>query len=195
MKNRFALLIIIAAAILYSCNGISDDKDGTGQPENTQGMPTDTAIQGGAIPSTLTEQETKFAIDAANGSIAEIQLGEMASSRSTTPEVKEFGRMMIEDHSKANEALKIIAADKHIELPAKASEDKLQVAIQLSSKNGSDFDKAYIAQMIKDHEASIQLFETGRKTVKDTVLKAFTDNTLPVLRKHMEHISTLNRLK
>lgn len=195
MKNRFALLIIIAAAILYSCNGISDDKDGTGQPENTQGMPTDTAIQGGAIPSTLTEQETKFAIDAANGSIAEIQLGEMAGSRSTTPEVKEFGRMMIEDHSKANEALKIIAADKHIELPAKASEDKLQVAIQLSSKNGSDFDKAYIAQMIKDHEASIQLFETGRKTVKDTVLKAFIDNTLPVLRKHMEHISTLNRLK
>ena len=195
MKNRFALLIIIAAAILYSCNGISDVKDGIGQPENTQGMPTDTAIQGGAIPSTLTEPETKFAIDAANGSIAEIQLGEMAGSRSTTPEVKEFGRMMIEDHSKANEALKIIAADKHIELPAKASEDKLQVAIQLSSKNGSDFDKAYIAQMIKDHEASIQLFETGRKTVKDTVLKAFIDNTLPVLRKHMEHISTLNRLK
>ncbi|MFX5046147.1 DUF4142 domain-containing protein, partial [Acinetobacter baumannii] len=88
------------------------DKDGTGQPENTQGMPTDTAMQG-AIPSTLSEQETKFAIDAANGSMAEIQLGEMARSKSNTPEVKEFGRMMIEDHSKANEALKIIATDKN----------------------------------------------------------------------------------
>lgn len=195
MKNRFALLTIIAAAILYSCNGISDDKDGTGQPENTKGMPTDSAIQGGAIPSTLTEPETKFAIDAANGSMAEIQLGEMASSKSNAPEVKELGRMMIEDHSKANEALKIIAESKNIQLPAKASEDKQQVAIQLSSKNGSDFDRAYIAQMIKDHETVIQLFEAAQKTVKDTALKAFIDNTLPVLHKHMDHVSTLNKLK
>ncbi|MCH5688735.1 DUF4142 domain-containing protein [Niabella sp. W65] len=194
MKNRLALFTAIAIVTLWSCNGISDDKDGTGQPENTQGMPTDTAMQG-AIPSTLSEQETKFAIDAANGSMAEIQLGEMARSKSNTPEVKEFGRMMIEDHSKANEALKIIATDKNIQLPAKASEDKQQVAIQLSSKNGNDFDKAYIAQMVKDHEASIELFETGQKTVKDTALKAFIDNTLPVLRKHMQQVSTLNQLK
>lgn len=194
MKNRLALFTAIAIVTLWSCNGISDDKDGTGQPENTQGMPTDTAMQG-AIPSTLSEQETKFAIDAANGSMAEIQLGEMARSKSNTPEVKEFGRMMIEDHSKANEALKIIATDKNIQLPAKASEDKQQVAIQLSSKNGNDFDKAYIAQMVKDHKASIELFETGQKTVKDTALKAFIDNTLPVLRKHMQQVSTLNQLK
>lgn len=195
MKNRLALFTIAAITILWSCNGISDDKDGTGQPENTQGMPTDSAIQGGAIPSTLTEQETKFAIDAANGSMGEIQLGEMAGSKSNASEVKEFGRMMIEDHSKANEALKIIAADKNIQLPAKASEDKQQVAIQLSSKNGSDFDKAYIAQMVKDHEASIQLFENGQKTVKDTALKAFINHTLPVLHRHQQQISTLNQLK
>lgn len=194
MKNRFALLTVIAIVILWSCNGISDDKDGTGQPENTQGMPTDSAMQG-ATPTTLSEQETKFAIDAANGGMAEIQLGELAGSNSKAPEVKELGRMMIEDHSKANEALKIIAAEKNIQLPAKASEDKQQVAIQLSSKNGSDFDKAYIAQMIKDHEASLQLFETGQQTVKDSMLKAFIDNTLPVLRKHMEHVNTLNKLK
>ncbi|WP_114789487.1 DUF4142 domain-containing protein [Niabella yanshanensis] len=194
MKNRLALLTFIAIVTLWSCNGISDDKDGTGQPENTQGMPTDTAMQG-ATPTTLSEQETKFAIDAANGGMAEIQLGELAKSNSKAPEVKELGRMMIEDHSKANEALKIIAADKNIQLPAKASEDKQQVAIQLSSKNGSDFDKAYIAQMIKDHETALQLFETGQQTVKDSTLKAFIDNTLPVLRKHMEHVKTLNKLK
>lgn len=194
MKNRLALFTIVAITILWSCNGISDDNDGTGQPEHTQGMPTDTAMQG-AIPSTLDEQETKFAVDAANGSMAEIQLGEMAGSKSNAPEVKEFGRMMIEDHSKANEALKIIAADKNIQLPAKASEDKQQVAIQLSSKNGSDFDKAYIAQMVKDHQASIQLFENGQKTVKDSVLKAFINHTLPVLHRHQQQISTLNQLK
>lgn len=194
MKNRLAFFTIVAIATLWSCNGISDDKDGTGQPENMQGMPTDTAMQG-AIPSTLGEQETKFAIDAANGSMAEIQLGELARSKSNAPEVKELGRMMMEDHSKANEALKIIAADKNIQLPAKASEDKQQVAIQLSSKNGSDFDRAYISQMVKDHEASIQLFENGQKTVKDSALKAFIENTLPVLHKHMQHVSTLNQLK
>lgn len=194
MKNRLVFFTIVTIAALWSCNGISDDKDGTGQPENTQGMPTDTAMQG-AIPSTLGEQETKFAIDAANGSMAEIQLGELARSKSNAPEVKELGRMMMEDHSKANEALKIIAADKNIQLPAKASEDKQQVAIQLSSKNGSDFDKAYISQMVKDHEASIQLFENGQKTVKDSALKAFIENTLPVLHKHMQHVSTLSQLK
>lgn len=195
MKNRLALLTIIAAAALCGCNGISDDKDGTGQPENTQGVPVDSAMQGSAIPATLEEPETKFAIDAANGSMAEIQLGEMASSKSTSPEIKEFGRLMIEDHSKTHEALKIIAADKNIELPAKASEDKQQVAIQLSSKNGNDFDKTYIEQMIKDHQASIQLFKDAQATVKDTALKAFIGNTLPTLQKHLKHITTLNKMK
>ena len=103
--------------------------------------------------------------------------------------------MMVTDHSKANDELKMIAAGKNITLPAAPGDEMQKVAADLSSKNGADFDKAYIKQMVEDHKKTIRLFENAQQDVQDNDIRAFAVKTLPVLRSHLKHIESLEKTK
>lgn len=139
------------------------------------------------------EEDSKFAVDAANGGLAEVQLGKIAQDKGSSPKVKEFAKMMVADHTKANDELKKLAESKNITLPTAAGEEMQKATADISAKNGNDFDKAYIAQMVKDHEKTVKLFEDGQKNVKDAEMKAFIGKTLPVLKTHLDHVKNLDK--
>ncbi|MCD2423254.1 DUF4142 domain-containing protein [Niabella pedocola] len=193
MKIGMKLMTVGIAAFMWSCNG-QESKDTTSKADSTNEAMIDSSHTAGTPPA-IAEKDAKFAVDAANGGMAEVQLGEMAQSKGTDPGVKEFGKMMVDDHSKANDELKMIAAGKNITLPAAPGDDMQKVAKDLSSKSGADFDKAYIKQMVDDHEKTIKLFEDAEKDVQDSDLKAFVIKTLPVLRTHLEHVKALKKAK
>src|SRR5687768_7581725 len=132
MKTTTTLLTIAAAAMLWSCNGISGEKDAPEQADSTNEAMVEGAEQGSAT-SPVSEADTKFAVDAANGGMAEVQLGEMAQTKGSCTQVKDYGKMMVTDHTKANDELKALAASKNITLPADVSEDKQKVAVDLST--------------------------------------------------------------
>lgn len=196
MKTTTAFLTIATAAMLWGC-GNSNSNESTTTTEladSTNEAVADNAQDSGDTTA-VAEEDSKFAVDAANGGMAEVQLGKVAEEKATDPKVKEFGKMMVADHSKANEELKTLAASKNITLPAAPDADMQKAASDVSGKNGSDFDKAYIAQMKKDHEKTVKLFEDGQKNVKDAELKAFIDKTLPTLKAHLEHVASLDKSK
>ena len=184
----FALAFIIA-----SCGnaGTSDPKE---QADSTNEARIEDTSNPGAQPA-VSEADTKFAVDAANGGMAEVQLGQSAQAKATDPKVKEFATMMVADHTKANEELKSLAGIKGITLPSAPSEEMQKAAADINAKTGKDFDKANIDQMVKDHKKTVDLFEDGQKNVKDAELKAFIDKTLPVLRGHLDHIQTIEKSK
>jgi putative membrane protein len=192
MKTRTTLLTIATVVMLWGCGSKSTDSKELADSTN-EAMADTTESAGGA--AAVAEEDSKFAVDAANGGLAEVQLGEAAQSKGTDPKVKEFGKMMVTDHTKANEELKTLAASKNITLPTAPSEEMMKAAADVTEKSGKEFDKAYIAQMKKDHDKTIKLFEDGQKNCKDPELKAFIEKTLPVLRTHKEHIESLDKSK
>ncbi|MHA4739119.1 DUF4142 domain-containing protein [Dyadobacter sp. MSC1_007] len=193
MKTRITLLTIATSAMLWGC-GSSNSTDSKELADSTNEAMADTAQDAGATAA-VAEEDSKFAVDAANGGLAEVQLGEAAQSKGSDPKVKEFGKMMVTDHTKANEELKTLAASKNITLPTAPSEEMMKAAADVTEKSGKEFDKAYIAQMKKDHDKTIKLFEDGQKNCKDPELKAFIEKTLPVLRTHKEHIESIDKSK
>lgn len=192
MKPATTLLTLATAAMLWGC-GTSNSTDSTEAADSANEAMADSA--GTTAATAVAEEDAKFAVDAADGGMAEVALGELAQNKGTDPKVKEFGKMMVTDHTKANDELKALAAGKNITLPAVPSEDKQKVATDLSAKSGKDFDKAYIDQMVDDHQKTVKLFEDGQKNVKDVEIKAFIDKTLPVLRSHLDHIKSLDKAK
>ncbi|MBZ4192579.1 DUF4142 domain-containing protein [Niabella beijingensis] len=194
MKTTNKLLITATAIFLWSCGG-QNSNDPAAKADSVNEAVTDSAQSAGIPMAAPAEDDAKFAVDAANGGMAEVQLGQLAQSKATDPKVKEFGQMMVTDHSKANEELKTLAASKNITLPAAPSEANQKTEADLTSKSAADFDKAYIKQMVKDHEATVKLFEDGQKNVKDADIKAFIDKTLPVLRTHLEQSKSLDKAK
>jgi putative membrane protein len=132
------------------------------------------------------KDSTKFATNAAQGGMAEVELGRLATQRAGDPSVREFGARMISDHTRANSELKSIAARKGIQLPADMTSDQKSEVDKLSKMSGPDFDKEYMSTMLKDHQADVKDFETQAKDGNDGDIKDFAGKTLPTLQQHLQ---------
>ena len=145
-----------------------------------------------AKDSTQMEDDAKFAVTAANGGLLEVQLGKLAKTKATSPQVLEFASMMVDDHSAANKELMDLAGKKVITLPA-ILDNKTQKEYNDFEKMGKkDFDKAYMDYMVKDHKEDIDEFKKEAENGKDAELKAFANKTIPVLQHHLEMAENAN---
>lgn len=143
------------------------------------------------ITTTETFSDANYAVEAADGGLMEVQLGKIALENAADQGVKDFGQMMVDDHSKANTELQNLAKEKNITLPPTPGEKNMEYIKDLNDKTGNEFDKAYIDRMVSDHKEDIRLFEMAAERAEDADIKAFADKTLPVLRKHLAAAETL----
>lgn len=194
MKIASTFLTLATVAMLWGCGSKSTETtDTTELADSTNEAVADSSA--GDSASAAVGDDAEFAVEAANGGMAEVALSKIAEEKATDPKVKEFAKQMVTDHTKANNELKALAATKNITLPSAPNEEKQKAAADLGGKSGSDFDKAYISQMKKDHDKTVKLFEDAQKDVKDAELKAFIDKTLPVIKAHAEHVKSLDKTK
>lgn len=135
--------------------------------------------------------DAKFAVAATAGGLAEVDLGQLAEDHGATMQVRDFGAMMVKDHSAANDELKYIAESKHIAIPASIDNDTKKLKAGLLAKKGHDFDKAYVDAMVKDHEDDIKEFEEAANVVKSTELNMFIKRTMPILKMHLDVIKKI----
>ena len=135
---------------------------------------------------TKVEDDTEFAVAAADGGMIEVKLAELAATNASSKTVKDFAQNMIKDHSKANEELKALAQQKNISLPATLSDDKQKDYDDLAKKKGKDFDKAYASFMVDDHKEDVDEFEKAAKECKDPDVKAWAAGKVPTLQHHLE---------
>jgi putative membrane protein len=140
------------------------------------------------------DADSRFAITAAEGGMLEVELGRLASSKAANAEVKEFAAKMVTDHSKANAELTQIASGKSLMLPTQEQvKSKHQGMIsKLEKLEGAAFDRAYMADMVKDHDKDVALFEKQAKNGRDVALQAFAEKTLPTLREHQKMAKQIN---
>jgi len=130
--------------------------------------------------------DKNFAIKAADGGMAEVALGTLAQKNGGAQSVKDFGKMMVDDHTKVNNELKAAAESKQITLPKKLSTEKQLNHDKLSSLKGDAFDKAYMDIMVISHQETIALFETEATNGEDAELKKWAQDKLPALKHHLE---------
>ena len=123
--------------------------------------------------------------------MSEVELGQLAQQKSGSPAVKEFGAMMVKDHSAANEKLKALAASKQVSLPDSPSLMQKASKTKLDMMSGESFDKSYIKGMIDDHKTDIKDFQTEASEGKDPEAKAFAATTLPTLKAHLRKIESI----
>jgi putative membrane protein len=135
--------------------------------------------------------DAAFYKHAAQGGLAEVELGDLARHKSSNMDVKEFGAMMVKDHSAANDKLKAVAASKNITLPAHLSVGERAEKGKLELLSGDTFDKSYIKGMIKDHQEDIAEFNKEADSGQDPDAVAFAKATLPTLKEHLAKIQSI----
>lgn len=138
-----------------------------------------------------TSPDASFYKKAAEGGISEVELGNLAQQKSHNQGVKDFGAMMVKDHSAANEKLKSLAESKNMTLPAHPSATETVSKTRLEALSGDSFDKSYIKGMIKDHEEDIAEFKKEAASGQDPDARAFARDTLPTLETHLKKIKSV----
>jgi len=194
---HLATALALSAACLSACHSPDQKWDSKSSADTLNSMKDSAAGSSKSttqnLVMTVNKDDARFAVEAASGGLAEVELGQLAQQKANDPQVKDFGAMMVGDHSKANNEMKILAKNKGISLPATLSSANQKLKDDLNAKSGKDFDKAYVKAMIDDHKEDIKAFESATKTLQDVQLKAFAVNTLPVLRKHLEYIEKVEQ--
>ena len=132
----------------------------------------------------LSSSDREFIMKAAEGGMLEVTLGQIAINKAVNPDVKQFAQRMVDDHSKANQELSALATSKGVTLPAADTKKEQKMKEHFDKHAGADFDREYMKQMVKDHKATVEMFERHSKSGRDADLKAFADKTLPTLREH-----------
>src|ERR1041385_7579353 len=109
--------------------------------------------------SQLSAADQTFVKKAAQGGMAEVELGKLATQKASSEDVKKFGQRMVDDHTKANDQLKQIAGNKGIDVPSQLSAKDKATKDRLSKLSGKSFDRAYMADMVRDHTMDVGEFQ------------------------------------
>jgi len=153
---------------------------GKGTQTNTAGKNAAPAARGGAAA------DQAFVKEAAIGGMAEVELGRLAADKASSADVKKFGQRMVDDHSKANDELKMVAMNKNITLPTAVDAKHKATEDRLSKLSGDAFDRAYMREMVADHVKDVAAFKRESQAGRDADVKAFATKTLPTLQDHLQ---------
>jgi putative membrane protein len=180
-----ALAFVFGSAAAFAQYGGTSGT--TRQPQGRQ-QESSTSQDNSDTTSTNTKSsaDENFAKKAAEGGMAEVKLGQLAEEKGSSPAVKNFGRRMVQDHSKANNELKDVTSKENIPLPNEMDKSDQATYDRLSKLSGDAFDRAYARDMVKDHSKDVSEFQNEAKNGKDESIKNFAAQTLPTLQNHLD---------
>ncbi len=139
--------------------------------------------------------DNKFLKDAAIGGMIEVELGKLALQRASSDAVKQFAQKMVDDHTKANEELKQVASKANINVPEGLDSKQQSRVDKLSKFSGTEFDRAYIKDQLKDHQQDVKEFQNEAENGNQEEVKKFASKILPTLQEHLSMAKDLNKQK
>ena len=129
--------------------------------------------------------DAKFIEKAGQGAQQEVTLGTLARNLGANQQVRDFGSMMVADHTKELDKVRDLAARKGVDIgPEKHSARATNT--KLAKLSGVDFDRAYMKDMVEDHRKDLLVFQKMAAEARDPDVRQFATDMLPLLQRHYE---------
>jgi len=191
MKPRWGMTCAATLATLLMCGATTASAQDNGRDYNRDynhmnQSPYDHSDQYGRQWDTGTVSPGEFVDQAARGGMAEVALGRLAMQRTRSREVRRFAQDMVNGHRMANHELMRLANQRGFSVPNRMDMAHTETLRWLSSLSGDRFDRAYMKEMVRDHDRTVAMFERYAQDGTDRELRAFAIRTLPTLRDHQQ---------
>jgi putative membrane protein len=119
--------------------------------------------------------------------------GQMTDVRASSSQVRDFGQMMIADHTNTTLALKAALHKAGLSIPpgpALSAEQAADIET-LRPLHGPAFDRAYVDQQIHVHEAALGVMQAYAAGGDNPVLRKAAADTVPIVQHHLEMARSL----
>ena len=132
--------------------------------------------------------DAEFVMKASEGGLYEVEAHKLATKMAKNEDVKKHATMMLKDHTKLNAEMKKVATAGGMKVATKLDAKHAKTIETLKGLKGAEFDKAYLADQVEDHEADIKEFTTASEKAKAPALKELATKALPTLKEHLEMV-------
>jgi putative membrane protein len=156
---------------------------------NPAGLAPDTpGIESASPASTFANNQDKlFVRQAAIGNRAEADLGKLAQGKGSSSAVKEFAKRMEREHSDSLDRMLKAGKVTKMDIPKEVDAEHKRVRNELNALSGVEFDKAYLAAQMQDHQRTANLLLWQLSYGQNAELVRYSADTLPVVLDHLEH--------
>ena len=195
MKLKSLPTLALASGLTLAIAACGSDKDDNDNPGGVN--PTATAPDTGATeaaPATAgADHAAKFLTDAIQADNAEIKAGQAAQDMGSTQAVKDYGKMLVADHTKAKDQTSQVAMAMNVPVPTGTPPDADAELKMATSMSGTGFDKDFLSAMVKDHQKAIDMFTQESSSSDPAQVTDLAKQTLPTLKKHLETAQKLQK--
>ncbi len=196
MKKHLLILGLAPVLALAACGGETATNTADGMSDmnmegmNTAGMDTynDAAMTDNMAAEASPAQ--RFANDVGASDYYEVEAGRIAQEKAQSQGLKDFGRMMVEQHTQSTEKLKAAGARANpaiVPNPTLTGEQEANLAA-LRAAEGAAFDQAYKTQQIAAHEKALALVQGYAATGDIAELKTFATEAEKLIQGHLTQI-------
>ena len=153
-----------------------------------------TACNTNGSVTAMRQVDRDFLLKASEANLAEVEIGALAVTRATSPDVLAFAEMMRTEHQAALQDLNAMANDKNTPITLTINSEHQEIKQRLADLNGYAFDTAYMHSQIKDHERTIAIVETEISTGNDPQIVEYATQYLPDLQRHLQEADSISSL-
>ncbi len=171
VKKLFSFAIVLGMLFFVACNNA-----GKGSAETADSI--------NKSNKTVPDDAADFMTDAAIINMEEIELGNMAQQQAYSQRVKDFGKMLVKDHTNLRNKVRELATSKNIALPD-SNAQKIQKAREDLMKS-DNFDQDFIDKMVDGHKKAIDTYQKALDQVSDQDIKQLISTALPQLQTHLD---------
>jgi putative membrane protein len=137
--------------------------------------------------------DQRFMTEAIQGDLAEVKMGKLAQEKGQGDNVKQFGKMLEQDHADHLQKAQQLADKNGLKAPTEPNAKQQRAYEKLSGLSGSKFDAAFARDMVNDHEMDVSKYRKEANSNSD--LADFAKQTVPVLQKHLQAAEALTEKK
>ena len=190
MTGGVMLTALGAVAVAQSTTNNMDPASAANKPGARGGAATKSMEQSsmGGMDMGPAGQDKMFLMNSTEGSMAEIQMSQMALKKSKNDDVKMIAQKMVDDHTKLIADMKPFADQMGVQPPTKLKPAHMQEVARLKAMSGDAFDKEYLTAMVADHHKTIGEFQAEEASTQNAELKTAVAAGEQVVRAHTEMI-------
>jgi putative membrane protein len=141
----------------------------------------------------LNSTDQMFVTQVSIGNNAEIAAGQLAATKAENAAVKAFGQMMAMEHGMAQTDLKKVGTSTGISVADTVDAEHVALMARLNSLSGHSFDTAYMRSQVKDHQKTLDIFQTELNSGNHQQVKGYAGQYLPHIQMHFQKADSLSR--
>jgi predicted outer membrane protein len=120
----------------------------------------------------------------------EAPTGQQAEQRASSPAVKEVGRHLATEHADLDNQVRTVADQLGVLLPSRPNDQQLGWMNDLSTRGGTDYDKAFVQIVRAAHGTILPLIAQVRAGTRNDLMRQFATTGEQFVSRHIDYLES-----